>query len=97
MKKIHHLAAIGSLMYLATTTCPNIAYTAGMLAHFGMDSGIAHWNAVKHLLQYLKGTMDYALTYQPNPMTKETFTSFSDANHGGCKDSGRSMVDISSK
>jgi len=50
MKKIHHLAAIGSLMYLATTTHPDIAYTAGMLAHFRMDPSEAHWSMVKHLI-----------------------------------------------
>ena len=69
MKKIPYLTAIGSLMYLVTTTFPdiaymaNIAYMASMLAHFRTDPGIAHWSMVKHLLRYLKGTMDYALMY----------------------------------
>jgi len=63
MQQIPYLATISSLMYLATTTHPDIAYAAGMLACFRMDPGIAHWSVVKHLLQYLKGTTKYALTY----------------------------------
>src|SRR5882672_4031623 len=90
MKTVPYLAAMGSIMYLATTTRPDIAYAAGALARFGSDPGIAHWNAVKHLLRYLQGTASYALTYSPDNTTSEPFTTFSDANHGGCKDSGRS-------
>jgi len=90
MKIIPYLTAIGSLMYLATTTCPDIAYTAGMLVCFRTDPGTAHWTAVKHLLRYLKGMMNYAITYQPDPTSNHPFTTFSEANHGGCKDSGRS-------
>jgi len=54
--------------------------------HFGTDPGMAHWSAVKHLLQYLKVTMKYTLTYQPNLMSTEPFTTFSNADNGGYKD-----------
>src|SRR6202035_1273232 len=47
------------------------------------------WKAVKHLFRYLKGTMDLKITYKPND-SGELFTSYCDADHGGCKDSGRS-------
>jgi len=50
MKNVWYLAAVGSIMYLATTTRPDIAYTAGTLTRFGSNPGVAHWNAVKHLL-----------------------------------------------
>ena len=90
MQKIPYLTAIGSLMYLATMTQPDIAYTAGILARFGTNPGIAHWGAVKHLLRYLKGTTKYALTYKPDPTSTEPFTTFSNADHRGCRDSGRS-------
>ena len=36
------------------------------------------------------GTMDYAITYAPDPSMAQLFTTYSDANHGGCKDTGRS-------
>jgi len=90
IKSIPYLAAVGALMYLATTTRPDIAYTVGYLARFNSNLGLAHWQAVKHLLWYLKGTADYGITYAPDHHSNELFSTFSDADHGGCKDTGRS-------
>ena len=53
MKSVPYLAAVGALIYLATTTRPDIAYTVGYLARFNSNPGLAHWQAVKHLLRYL--------------------------------------------
>jgi hypothetical protein len=89
MKKIPYLNAVGALMYLATTTRPDIAYTVGILARFNCNPGMAHWKAIKHVFRYLQGTKDKKLVYRPDD-SQELFTSFTDADHGGCKDSGRS-------
>jgi transposase InsO family protein len=90
MRSVDYGGAIGSLQYLSCTTRPDIAYTVGQLASFTSDPGVAHWHAIKHLLRYIKGTMDYAITYAPDPSMSQLFTTYSDANHGGCKDTGRS-------
>ena len=90
MRSIPYLAAVGALMYLATTTRPDIAYSVGVLARFNSNPGWTHWLAVKHLMRYIRGTLDYSLTYSPDPSCPELFTTYSDADHGGCKDSGRS-------
>ena len=90
MRQTPYLSAVGALMYLATTTRPDIAYTVGVLARFNSNPGWTHWLAVKHLLRYIKGTLDYSITYSPDPSQPETFLTFSDADHGGCKDTGHS-------
>ena len=90
MKSIPYLAAVGALMYLATTTRPDISYAVGVLARFNANPGPTHWSAVKHVLRYLKGTADYGLELGPDPSTSEAFITYSDADHGGDKDSGRS-------
>ena len=41
MKSVHYLAVVGALMYLATTTRPDIAYTVGYLARFNSNPGLA--------------------------------------------------------
>ncbi|TFY71470.1 hypothetical protein EVG20_g1549 [Dentipellis fragilis] len=83
-------AAVGALQYLATATRCDIAHSVGVLARFGHNPGIEHWKALKHLLRYLKGTLDYKLTYHPDPSGSHLFTAFCDADHGGDLDNGRS-------
>ena len=91
MENIPYINAVGSLMYLATMTRPDIAYTVGVLARFNCNPGKAHWNAVKHLFRYLKGTLDMKLEYGPDPAIGDhMFITFSDADHGGDKDCGKS-------
>jgi hypothetical protein len=89
MRSIPYLSAVGALLYLATMTRPDIANAVSILARFCSNPGIAHWKAVKHLFKYLKGTMDLKLVYRPDN-SSELFTSYTDADHGGCKDNGRS-------
>jgi len=84
-----YLSAVGALMYLAITTRPDITNAVSILARFNSNPGPTHWKAVKHLFRYLKGTMDLKLVYRPSD-SPELFTSYSDADHGGSKDSGRS-------
>src|ERR1700734_3160464 len=81
MKSVPYINAVGSLMYLAITSRPDIAYSVGVLARFNSNPGPLHWKAVKHLLRYCKGTMDLKLVYGPGN---------SDADHGGNSDNGRS-------
>ena len=90
MLAISYLQAVSSLMYLATATCPDIAYAVGVLARFSKNPGMTHWKAVKHLFRYLKGTLDLKLTYGPDPQTSELFITYSDADHAGNSDNERS-------
>jgi len=90
MHSVPYLQAVGSLMYLATATRPDISYAVGVLARFSKNPGMTHWKAVKHLFRYLKGTLDYKLTYAPDPTNTELFTTFTDADHAGNPDNGRS-------
>ena len=85
MQLIPYREAVGSLMYLAIGTRPDIAHSVGVLSRFSSNPGKRHWDAVKHLMRYLKKTMDYMLTYSPSP-SKDLFTAYSDADFAGCED-----------
>ena len=82
MRSIPYREAVGSLMYLAIATRPDIAYAVGVLSRFSSNPGMAHWKAVKHLMRYLKGSMDLKLTYAPDH-SKDRFTTYSDADFAG--------------
>src|ERR1700677_820177 len=88
MQQYPYISVVGSLMYLAVTTRPDIAYAAGVLARFNSNPGPAHWQAAK-LLRYLKGTTNQKLVYQPSTLP-EPFITYSDADHGGNPDNGKS-------
>ena len=90
MHSVPYLQAVGSLMYLAIATRPDISYTVGVLARFSQNPGPMHWKAVKHVFRYLKGTLDYKLTYSTPSSPSELFTTYTDADHAGNPDNGRS-------
>ena len=56
---------IGSLMYL-TNTRPDIFFVVNTLSQFLTDPRHVHLIAAKHILRYLKGTVDYGLKYDAN-------------------------------
>ena len=56
---------IGSLMYL-TNTRLDICFAMNTLSHFLTDPRHVHLSAAKHILRYLRGTVDYGLKYEVN-------------------------------
>ena len=50
-------------MYLANTTRPDIAFSVNLLARYSSAPTRRHWNGIKHIFQYLKGTTDMGLFY----------------------------------
>ena len=55
---------IGSLLYAATATRPEIAYATHFLGQFSWKPTETHLSAAKRVLRYLKGTITYGLTYK---------------------------------
>ena len=61
-----YLQMIGLLMYLKNTR-PNICFAVNTLSQYLTDPRSVHLTAAKHILRYLKGTVDYGLKYDTNP------------------------------
>ena len=55
--------AIGSLIFAATCTRPEIAYAVNQAAQFSNSPKQQHWMAVKRILAYLRGTIDHGIRY----------------------------------
>jgi hypothetical protein len=49
-------------MYLVNTR-PDICFAVNTLSQFMVESRRVHWVAVKHVLRYLHGTVEYGLSY----------------------------------
>jgi hypothetical protein len=53
---------IGCLMYL-TNTRPDICFVVNTLSQHMVDPRKVHWIAAKHILRYMKGTIEFCLQY----------------------------------
>ena len=54
---------VGTMQYAAQVTRPDIAFATNKLAQFNAKWGRAQIAAAKHLLRYIKGTVDLGLCY----------------------------------
>jgi hypothetical protein len=62
LDRIPYREAVGCLMYLMVTTRPDIGYAVQAVSQHTCTPRSVHWEAVKRVLLYLKGTKQYALT-----------------------------------
>jgi hypothetical protein len=67
-------SGIGTLLYLASTTRPDLSFTATYLSQFRVDPSTEHWVALKHTLRYLKATSGYRLRYRRTRKKMELYT-----------------------
>jgi hypothetical protein len=74
MHKVPYREAIGSLMYIAIATHPDISFAVLCLSQFLENLGEAHWQAVKRVFCYLAGTQDQVLTYSTEQCNLHGYT-----------------------
>lgn len=55
---------VGSLIYLATCTRPDLCFFVSKLSQHFAEPTDEQWATVKHVLRYLKGTTDKHLCYR---------------------------------
>lgn len=70
--------AVSSLAYAMTCTRPDICWVVTKLSQVLTNPMKENWVAVKHVLRYLKGTLDYELCYRK--CDDLTLTGYSDAD-----------------
>lgn len=61
--KVQYREAVGSLIHLANCTRPDIAFAVNDASRFNSRHASEHWQAVKRIFRYLRGTTDYRLRY----------------------------------
>ena len=87
---IAYQSMVGSLLYAAMATRPDIAQAVGAVSKFNSKPSEAHLTAVKRILRYLKGTVDLALKYRK--VEDGSLTGYSDADWGGDSDNRHSTT-----
>jgi hypothetical protein len=81
---------LGSLMYAAVGTRPDIAFATHYLAQHTISPGKKHLEALKRVFRYLKGTQDLGLVYDGKQFG-EGLSGFSDSDWAGEQNTRRSV------
>lgn len=84
---------IGSLMYLAICTRPDIAFSVSFLSRFLDNYTEEHWNAALKILRYLQGSQDLSIVYVGGtfPFTPNSLEIYTDADYAASKDTRKSV------
>ncbi|CAH9088439.1 unnamed protein product [Cuscuta epithymum] len=87
MSNIPYSSVVGSLMYAMVCTRPDIAHSVGLVSRYLSNPGKVHWDAVKWIFRYLRGTSKLCLCYGGGKLVLEGYT---DADMAGDLDSRKS-------
>ena len=83
---------IGSLMYLVTCTCPDLAFSVSYLPRFSSHPLERHHTAVKRVFRYPAVTCAISLKYKRSPASvRLSIVAFSDSDYASCRDTRRSV------
>lgn len=90
MKQKPYREVIGSLLYAAISTRPDILYSVSALAQYCNNPGINHYKSALRVVNYLINTNGLSLKLGGNRMGTK-INIFSDADWAGDKDDAKSM------
>ena len=86
MKDKPYTEALGCLMWAQVATRPNLSFAVNVLSRYQANPGPAHWNVILHTFAYVKGTLNYRITYYQGSANKLKPVSYVDADYGGNPD-----------
>ena len=84
MQGVSYSEGIGSVLWPAVVSRPDIAYAVGVLSQFIKNPGQSHWEALKRVITYLNTTKDVWLTFGGG--SRSLVEGFSDADWASQKD-----------
>lgn len=79
MESVPYRETLGLLIFLSTLTRPDLATAVSMLGKIQAEPARKHWQAMKHVIRYLIGTVDYGI-YLPGNKSAAKLTAWSDAD-----------------
>ena len=77
--KIPYVSVVGNIMYAMVATRCDLAHVVGVGSRYMSNPRRKHWDAVKHILRYLRGTKDGQLTFRSTNPTE--FKGYTDSDY----------------
>jgi hypothetical protein len=91
VKHLDYPSLAGSILYAATVTRADLAFTAGLLCRYLSKWNEDHYKAAKHCLRYIRGTTDLCLEFDA-AAAEHLVLGYADADWGGCLETRRSTT-----
>lgn len=73
MSRIPYASVVGSLMYAMVATRPDLAHSVGVVSRYMSNPGKRHWDAMRGILRYLRGTSVLSLCYGEQDMAVHVY------------------------
>jgi hypothetical protein len=92
MSCVPYSSAVGSIMYAMVCTRPDISQAVSVVSRFMANPGKVHWQAVKWILRYLRGTTDVGLVYHRGSGISSSVIGYVDLDYASDLDKRRSLT-----
>ncbi|GKA31045.1 gag-pol polyprotein, partial [Tanacetum coccineum] len=89
MSRVPYASAVGSLMFAIICTRPDIAHAVGVASQYLVEPGRQHWEAVKRIFRYIKGTSNVALFFGDSDLIVKGYV---DSDYAGDLDGSKSTT-----
>jgi Reverse transcriptase (RNA-dependent DNA polymerase) len=83
---------VGALMYAACATRPDIAYSVSTLSQYSARPNSTHFDALKRVLRYLRGSTNLSLTFTGTSDLTPQLVGFTDSDWASNQDDRRSVT-----
>ena len=81
--KVPYREAIGSLMFLAIVSRPDLSFKVNYLSRFLCNYDKSHWECLKRVLRYLECTYNHGIEYKQNECSNFEQNAYSDSDFAG--------------
>ena len=95
MSHVPYASIVGSLMYAMVYTRPNLTQVIGVVSRYMGNLRKEHWQAMKCIFRYLKGTTNIRLVYHGD--TSCAFVGYSDFDYAANLDARRCVIGYRSR
>ena len=92
MERVPYSSVVRSLMYSMICTRPDLAHSVSVVSRFMSNLGKQHWQGVKWILRYLRGTTSVGLVYGEAGGAENGIIGYVDFDYAGDLDQRRSLT-----
>ncbi|GJU91161.1 hypothetical protein Tco_1303584 [Tanacetum coccineum] len=91
ISRVPYSSTVGSLMYAVVCARPDLAHVVSVVSRYMHNPGKIHWEAVKCILCYLKGTSNIGLSFEKSRASPNGVVRYVDSDYAGDLDAMKSF------